>query len=255
MIDRDLIACNWLLPGDGTSVVLAKNGGAIRRSPCFRSDSTVLVGGCFHERLGIRRSSRRKAIQAIRIVDSRGDAGPGVATPTTTDDNNEEQEEKGERRGVAVSRDATKERRKSGDKRSSPGALEKSPLVEGKKNLGVASFSSGRRGPRKIHTRIQRRRGESRRRRRRCRGCCHPLCAVCGADVLRVPVRVHLHAREPGPVKPVFRSVPGSWFPVPVPPHAKLSRQSSSERHTLLRRLDTILSDDTIQRLRFDDFD
>lgn len=23
--------------------------------------------------------------------------------------------------------------------------------------------------------------------------------------------------------------VPGSWFPVPVPPHAKLSRQSSSE--------------------------
>ncbi|KAL2725612.1 hypothetical protein V1478_008285 [Vespula squamosa] len=164
----------------GTSVVLAKNGGAIRRSPCFRSDSTVLVGGCFHERLGIRRGSRRKAIQAIRIVDSRGDAGPGVATPTTTDDNNEEQEEKGERRGVA---------------------------------------------------------------------------AVCGADVLRVPVRVHLHARKPGPVKPVFRSVPGSWFPVPVPPHAKLSRQSSSERHTLLRRVDTILSDDAIQRLRFDDFD
>lgn len=60
----------------------------------------------------------------------------------------------------------------------------------------------------------------------------------------------HLHAREPGPVKPVFRSVPGSWFPVPVPPHAKLSRQSSSERHTLLRRRDTILSDDAIlQRL------
>lgn len=159
-------------------MVLAKNGGAIRRSPCFRSDSTVLVGGCFHERLGIRRSSRRKAIQAIRIVDSRGDAGPGVATPTTTDDNNEEQEEKGERRGVAVSRDATKERRKSGDKRSSPGALEKSPLVERKKNLGVASFSSGRRGPRKIHTRVQRKRGESRRRRRRCRGCCHPLCVT-----------------------------------------------------------------------------
>ncbi|KAI4491808.1 hypothetical protein M0804_003200 [Polistes exclamans] len=66
------------------------------------------------------------------------------------DDDNEKKEEKEEeRRGVAVNHDATKERRKSGDKRSSPGALEKSLLVEGKKNLGVASFSSGRRDPEK----------------------------------------------------------------------------------------------------------
>ncbi|KAF7413947.1 hypothetical protein HZH68_002436 [Vespula germanica] len=218
----------------GTSVVLAKNGGAIRRSPCFRSDSTVLVGGCFHERLGIRRGSRRKAIQAIRIVDSRGDAGPGVATPTTTDDNNEEQEEKGERRGVA--------RKKIwASRRSRVGAAAREKSIPEYRGGGVRADvdvddveGAATRSVLQTAIRAQ---------------------AVCGADVLRVPVRVHLHAREPGPVKPVFRSVPGSWFPVPVPPHAKLSRQSSSERHTLLRRLDTILSDDTIQRLRFDDFD
>nr|KAF7434495.1 hypothetical protein H0235_002686 [Vespula pensylvanica] len=249
----------------GTSMVLAKNGGAIRRSPCFRSDSTVLVGGCFHERLGIRRGSRRKAIQAIRIVDSRGDAGPGVATPTTTDDNNEEQEEKGERRGVAGKKIWASRRSRVGAaarEKSIPeyrgGGVRADVDVDDVEGAATRSVLQTDLQP-GCRTCLSLSRSKEAVLRTEARGMARGEeeggKAVCGADVLRVPVRVHLHAREPGPVKPVFRSVPGSWFPVPVPPHAKLSRQSSSERHTLLRRLDTILSDDTIQRLRFDDFD